>query len=309
MMERLEYNRAGGPEVVRLNTFTLRKLKANEALVRVAAASINPLDWKIRSGAVKMIGFKFPRAMGLDFAGTVDVVGSGVARFKPGDAVIGSVSYRVCGAFATKVIASQEYLVKKPDNLSFAEAACLPVAGVTAWLGLVKYGRLAPGERVFVNGAMGAVGQAAVTIARGIGALVVGRVGPHSIAEAQSLGLFSTLDYTKPLPTPLDGTFDIVLDCNGSLSAQEKERLRKRGGKIYDIVPASAKFLRALISRSRKLILVDPKAETLQPAVDLAAAGKLAVPVAKTISLAEAPALMAALERGQRINGKAVITF
>jgi NADPH:quinone reductase-like Zn-dependent oxidoreductase len=308
-MERLEYDRAGGPEVVRLRPFTLRNLKANEVLVRVAAASINPLDWKIRSGAVKMIGSKFPRAMGLDFAGIVEIAGPGVSHFKPGDEVIGSVSYRVGGAFATRVIASQQYLVRKPANLPFAEAACLPVAGVTAWVGLVQYGHLAPGERVFINGAMGAVGQAAVTIARGIGALAVGRVGPRSIDEAQSLGLTSTLDYTKPLPDSLDGTFDVVLDCNGSLSVREEERLRKRAGKIVDVVPSASKFLRALISRSRKVILIDPKAETLQPVVDLAAAGKLSVPVAKTISLTDAAAAMAALERGERINGKAVITF
>jgi NADPH:quinone reductase-like Zn-dependent oxidoreductase len=113
----------------------------------------------------------------------------------------------------------------------------------------------------------------------------------------------------KPLRHSLDGTFDVVVDCNGSLSAREEERLRKRGGKTFDIVPAPTKFLRALISRSRKLIFADPNTETLQPVVDLAAARKLAVPDAKTISLAEAPALMAVLEREQRTNGKAVITY
>jgi NADPH:quinone reductase-like Zn-dependent oxidoreductase len=308
-MERLEYDRAGGPEVVRLRPFTPRNLNANEALVRVAAASINPLDWKIRSGAVKMIGSKFPRAMGLDFSGIVELAGPGGSRFQRGDEVVGSVSYRVGGAFATHVIASLEYLVRKPANLSFAEAACLPVAGVTAWVGLVQYGHLAPGDRVFINGAMGAVGQAAVTIARGMGAVVVGRVGPRSIEEAQSLGLSSTLDYTKPLPDSLDGTFDVVLDCNGSLSVREEEGLRKPTGRIIDVVPSPSKFLRALISRSRKVILIDPKAAILQSVVDLAADGKLEVPVARTISLAEAPAVMAAFERGERINGKAVITF
>jgi NADPH:quinone reductase-like Zn-dependent oxidoreductase len=156
---------------------------------------------------------------------------------------------------------------------------------------------------------MGAVGQAAVTIARGMGAEVVGRVGPRSIEEARSLGLRCTLDYTKPLPDSLNGSFDVVLDCNGSLSVREAARLRRRTGKIVDVVPSPSKFLRALISRSRKVILIDPKAEILQSVVDLAANGKLAVPVARTISLAEAPSVMAALERGERIDGKAVITL
>lgn len=308
-MERLEYDRAGGPEVVRLRPFKPRNLDASEVLVRVAAASINPLDWKIRSGAVKMIGSKFPRAMGLDFSGIVEVAGPAVSRFQPGDEVIGSVSYKVGGAFATHVISSQEYLVRKPANLSFAESACLPVAGVTAWVGLVQYGHLKPGERVFINGAMGAVGQAAVTIARGMGAIVVGRVGPRSMDEAQLLGLGSTLDYTKPLPHSLDGTFDVVFDCHGSLSVSEEERLRKPSGRIVDAVPSPSKILRALFSRSRKVILIDPKAQILQSVADLAADGKLAVPVARTISLSEAPSVMAALERGERIDGKAVITL
>lgn len=308
-MERLEYDRAGGPEVVRLRPFALRNPNADEVLVRVAAASINPLDWKIRSGAVRMIGSPFPRAMGLDFAGVVEGVGPAVTRFRPGDEVIGSVSYKVGGAFATKVIASQQYLVRKPSSLPFADAACLPVAGVTAWVGLVKYGHLAPGERVFINGAMGAVGQAAVKLARGLGAVVVGRVGPRSMKDAQALGLEAALDYTKPLPDSLDGTFDVVLDCNGSLTVREEERLRKPAGRIVDVVPSVPKFLKALISRSRRVILIDPKAVTLQPVVDLAAAGKLSVPVARMISLADAASVMAALERGERIDGKAVIVF
>ena len=107
----------------------------------------------------------------------------------------------------------------------------------------------------------------------------------------------------------MDGTFDVVLDCNGSLSVREEERLRRPAGRIVDVVPSPSKFLWALTSRSRKVILIDPKAETLQSVVDLAADGKLAVPVARTISLAEAPAVMAALERGERIDGKAVIAF
>ncbi|MDE8347454.1 MAG: NAD(P)-dependent alcohol dehydrogenase, partial [Acidocella sp.] len=258
---------------------------------------------------VKMIGSKFPRAMGLDFSGIVEETGPGVSHFQPGDEVIGSVSYKVGGAFATHVIASQEYLVRKPANLSFAEGSCLPVAGATAWVGLVQYSHLAPGQRVFINGAMGAVGQAAVSIARGIGAAVVGRVGPRSIDKAQSLGLTSSLDYSKPLPDSLDGSFDVVLDCNGSLSVREEERLRKPTGMIIDVVPSPSKFLRALISRSRKVILIDPKATILQSVVDLAAATKLSVPVAKMMSLAEAPAVMAALERGERIDGKAVIAL
>ena len=308
-MQRLEYDRYGGPENVRLSAFTLPAPAVDEVVVRVAAASINPMDWKIRAGQLRLLtGFKFPRAMGADFSGTVEAVGAQVTRFKPGDDVLGSVSMKASGAFAEKLVANQGNLVKKPENLSFAAAACLPVAGVTAWLALVKKAQLKRGQSLFVNGALGAVGQAAVAIARGIGAGVAGRVGPRSLAQGQALGLSPALDYTQPLPASL-GAYDVVFDCNGALSAQEARRLKKPGGVIVDIVPSGAKIFKALFSRSQKIVFADLRAENLQQVVDLAAAGKLAIPIVRTVALAEAPALLAALERGERVNGKAVIAF
>jgi NADPH:quinone reductase-like Zn-dependent oxidoreductase len=309
-MKRLQYDKYGGPEVVRLASFTLPPPGEDDVLVRVSAASINPVDWKIRSGQLKiMTGSKFPRAMGTDFAGTVEAVGSKVSRFTPGDTVIGAVSLKASGAFASKLITSQKLVVKKPDNLSFEAAATLPIAGVTAWCALVKQGQLVRGQKVFINGAMGAVGQAAIAIAREIGAEVVGRVGPKSVTQAQSMGLADALDYTKPLPENLNGIFDVVFDCNGSLTPAEEGRLKKKGGRIYDIAPTASKFFRSLLSRSRKIIFADLKAENLQQVVDLAVAGKLVLPIVKTCSLDDAPDVLASLERGQRLHGKAVITF
>ena len=309
-MKRLQYDRYGGPDVVHVAAFTLPSPAADEIVVRVAAASINPMDWKLRSGQMKVVtGSGFPRAMGSDFAGTVEAVGAKVSHFKPGDAVVGTVSMKACGAFAPRLITAQKLVVKKPDSLSFAEAACLPIAGVTAWLALVRHARLQRGQKLFINGAMGAVGQAAMAIARDLGAQVAGRVGPTAVTQAQSQGLSPALDYTGPLPAAVEGAFDVVFDCHGSLSAKEARRLIKPGGIIIDIVPTPAKFLRALVSRSRKVVIADPKAENLQQVIDLAAAGKLAIPIVRTISLDQAPALLAALERGQRLNGKAVIVF
>jgi len=309
-MERLEYDRYGGPELVHLAAFTLPDPQANELVVRVKAASINPLDWKIRNGDMKMlIGSKFPRAMGTDFAGTVEAVGSKVSDLMPGDAVVGTVPMKRSGAFAPRLITTRDLLVKKPDQLSFADAASLPIAGVTAWLVLVKYAGLERGQKLFINGATGAVGHAAIAIARELGVEVTGRVGPQSIAQAQSLGLSAVLDYTKPLPTTLEEKFDVVFDANGSLSIREGDRLIKRGGKVFDIAPTKWKFLKALVSPSRKVVIAKVEAENLQPVIDLAAANKLAIPVVQTVSLAQAPALLASLEQGKRLNGKAIISF
>jgi NADPH:quinone reductase-like Zn-dependent oxidoreductase len=309
-MERLEYSAYGGPEGVHLAAFTLPEPAADEVVVRVAASSINPMDWKIRRGEFKLVsGSRFPRAMGTDFSGTIESVGSGVLHLKAGDPVLGTTSIKSSGAFAPMLVTSQKLVVVKPGNLSFAAAACLPIAGVTAWLVLVKKARLKRGQKLFVNGAMGAVGLAAGEIARAIGAEVVGRVGPKSIAQAQALGIGPALDYTRPLPPSLNGAFDLVFDCNGSLSPQESRGLIKRGGMVFDILPNAAKFLRSFTSSWYKAVIADPKAENLQAVVDLAAEGKLAIPIARTISLAEAPAALAALERGERLTGKVVIVF
>jgi NADPH:quinone reductase-like Zn-dependent oxidoreductase len=309
-MERLEYNRYGGPEQVKLSRFTLADPDAGDVVVRVAASSINPMDWKIRSGDMKwMTGFRFPRAMGTDFAGTVTAVGANVLRFKPGDAVVGTVSMKRGGAFAPMLVTSQDLVARKPPALSFPEAATLPIAGVTAWQVLVKTAQLRAGQRLFINGASGAVGQAAISLAHALGAMVVGRVGPRSVARTATLGLQSVLDYTRPIPPSLDGSFDLVFDANGSLSMREGDRLVKRGGKVVDIVPTGPKFLRALVSRSRKFVFADVRAEHVAEVLALAADRKLAIPTARTLSLAEAPAVLAALEQGQRLDGKAVITF
>ena len=234
----------------------------------------------------------------------MEAVGSKVSDLKPGDAVVGTVPMKSSGAFAPMLITTQDLVVKKPENLSFAEAASHPIAGVTAWLVLVKNAGLERGQKLFINGATGAVGQAAIAIARGISAEVTGRVGPQSVAQGQSLGLSLALDYTKPLPATLDGTFDVVFDANGSLSPREGERLIKRGGKIIDIVPTAQKFLKALVSRSRKVVFANLKAENLQHVVDLAAAHKLAISIAQTISLADAPAVLASLEQGNASMAK-----
>ena len=129
------------------------------------------------------------------------------------------------------------------------------------------------------------------------------------MAQAEARGLHPALDYRAPLPATLNGAFDVVFDCHGSLSARDAKRLLKPGGLIIDIVPTPAKFVRALVSRSYKVVIADTTAENLQPVIDLAAARKLGIPIIQALSLAEAPTLLAALERGERLNGKAVIAF
>jgi NADPH:quinone reductase-like Zn-dependent oxidoreductase len=247
--------------------------------------------------------------MGSDFSGVVQSVGRKVARFKPGDEVIGTTSPRASGAFAEVVITHEKYLVKKPKTLSHAQAAVLPIPGVTAWLALIQKAKLQKGQSVLINGALGSVGRAAIALSTSVGAKVAGRVGATSLNEARDLGLFPVLDYNQPLPSHALNSFDVVLDCNGSLTPQQGDDLVKAAGIVIDINMTRAKLWRALCRRHRSLVFFSRNTQTLQKVVDFAALGKLRLPIGRTGSLSEAIPMITDLEHGKRLSGKAVIQF
>jgi NADPH:quinone reductase-like Zn-dependent oxidoreductase len=309
-MQRIEYDRYGGPEQMHIATFTPPAPRGNEVRIKVRAASVNPFDWKLREGELKIFtGSVFPRGMGSDFCGIVESVGPKVTRFKVDDEVIGTTTPKASGAFAEMVVTQEKLLVHKPASLSDAEAAVLPIPGVTAWLALVGTANLQRGQKLFINGALGSVGQAAIAIAKSRGAVIAGRVGAAALGEAQENGLSPALDYAKPIPAELNGTFDVVFDCNGSLSPEQGNLLRKKGGVVIDINLTKKKLMKALLSKGRKLVFFNGKAETLEKVVTFAAAGHLRQPIASTVLLGDAIPLITALENGKRQNGKVVIQF
>ncbi|SHJ41002.1 NADP-dependent oxidoreductase [Paraburkholderia terricola] len=153
-MKRIQYHRYGGHDQMRLEEFTLEEPGTGQVVVRVKAASVNPVDWKVRNGVMKfMTGRRFPRAMGSDFSGVVEAVGQSVLRLKVGDEVLGTAPIKAGGAFADKLVVD-EFVVAKPHALSFEQAATLPIVGVTAWCGLVDKAQLKQGQSVFVHGCL-----------------------------------------------------------------------------------------------------------------------------------------------------------
>jgi|GEM_PF-4627916 len=127
-----------------------------------SSSAINPIDWKLRNGQMKIVtGKAFPRAMGVDFSGVISAVGTDVTRFKAGDAVFGLARFKECGAIGLALITRETFLARKPDGISFEEAACLGTPGVTAWNGLIDKANLHAGQHVFINGCARAVGEAA----------------------------------------------------------------------------------------------------------------------------------------------------
>ncbi|MEU5029377.1 NAD(P)-dependent alcohol dehydrogenase [Streptomyces milbemycinicus] len=310
-MRRIQYHRYGGPDTMRLEDFVLPSPQEGEVAVSVVAAAVNPIDWKVRRGELKMMtGRSFPRAMGSDFAGTVTTVGPGVTGLKPGDQVYGIAPLRPSGAFADAVIAPASHLALKPVGLPFEQAAALATPAVMAFAGLVDRARLQTGQRVFVNGATGGVGEAVVQLAHALGATVTGASGPASVQRARALGIDRIYDYTAADPADqmeLQGAFDVVYDTNGFLPVKTAMRLLNKTGVYLDINATPAKFAHAAFARRHKIFFCKPDTRTLTAAADRAAVGDIRMSIGETVSLEGATDLIAGLETGRKINGKGLI--
>jgi len=309
-MKRIEYSRYGGPEVMRVAEFEPGPPAADELRVRVKAAAINPVDWKVRCGDMAMMtGRTFPRGMGLEFSGVVEAVGAGVTRLRVGDEVFGTVPVKASGAYAEMLVTKENLVVKKPANLSFEQAACLCVAPVTAWRGLYEKAQLQAGQKIFVNGCCGAVGRAAVQLARHLGAHVSGSCSPADMSTARRLGVQEAFDYRFPMAVKLQQSFDVVFDTAGTLPVgQGLGMLRPGCGVFLDInFFTPARILRGLFSRRYKTLMGTQSVPVLEAVAAASAAGVLQIEVDRTAPLANAIQLITDVEQGRKGKGRAVI--
>jgi len=214
-------DRFGPPDVVELREIEKATPADDEVLVRIRAASVNPADWYGVTGTPwvgrPQMGFLRPKSnrVGVDFAGTVEAVGKDVTQFRPGDEVFGGRD----GAFAEYACVREERaVVTKPANVTFEEAAAVPVAALTALQGLRDKGQIQPGQQVLINGASGGVGTFAVQIAKALGAEVTGVCSTRNIDLVQSLGAEHVIDYTREDFTRSDRRYDLMFDVAGSRS-------------------------------------------------------------------------------------------
>ena len=219
----------------------IREPKDHEVLVRIRAASVNPLDWKIRNGEMKFIpGQHFPHLVGSDFAGEVVSVGSGIQEFLAGDEIFGWTSAFKGGAYAEYITVDIQSLVAKPKSLSFAQAAAIPTAGTAALQGLRDVGRLQRGQRVLLNGCTGGVGMYAVPLAKSFGAHVTGVCGTKAVEIAQQMGADVVLDYNAVDVRTSQETFDVIFDLAGRLSFDSVKHLLTPHGIFVDPAPTPA---------------------------------------------------------------------
>src|SRR5713226_4674615 len=222
LMKAIVYHNDGSPDILKLEEIERPTPGDDEVLIRVRAASVNPLDSGLsRHPFLRRILFAMSKSKinrpGRDVAGQVEAVGSNVTQFKPGDAVFG-----LCGgAFAEYANASQSALVLKPDNASFEQAATVPLAGITALQGLRDKGKIQPGQKVLINGAAGGVGTFAVQIAKSFGAEVTGVCSTRNVDMVRSIGADHVIDYAHEDFTKGGLRYDLIFDCigNHSLSA------------------------------------------------------------------------------------------
>jgi NADPH:quinone reductase-like Zn-dependent oxidoreductase len=309
-MKRIQYNKYGGPELMRLEDFELTKPGKGEVAVKVKFAAINPIDWKVRSGHLKMVtGRAFPRAMGSDFSGTVISIGSGVTRFKPGDAVFGLARLKESGALGHAVVTNETFLAKKPDNVSFEDAACLGTPGVTAWNGLVDKAKLTAGERVFVNGCTGMVGEATVQIARMLGATVSGSCSAGAMERARLIGVQPVFDYRTTDLSTIGERFDVLYDTAAVMTAAVGLSLLRKDGVFLDINPTPGTFIRSMFIRRLKPIVCTPRTDILDGIARAAKEGKFRLPVAEIVPLSESIRLVSALETGTKLRGKGLVVM
>ncbi|NEA30659.1 NADP-dependent oxidoreductase [Streptomyces sp. SID13031] len=302
---------SGGPEVLQLEQVERPAPGLTEILVRVRAAGINPTDWKARAEGGRLSEKDFPAILGYDVAGVVEEVGIGVTWLRVGDEVLGMPKFPVLpGAYAQYVVAQSRQFVRKPEVLSFEQAAGLPLAALTAWQGLVETGRLRSGERVLVHAAAGGVGHLAVQIAKSRGAYVIGTASAAKHDFLRSLGVDEVIDYRTEdfvdvlRAQPVDLVFDPIAGDTGLRSLQ----VLKDGGSYVSILPvdeATAQEGRRRGIRA-EFTLVEPDRLALTAITDLVEQGELRVEIDSVFPLAEAAA---AHRRGEtnQATGKIIL--
>ena len=319
-MKAIIYTEYGPPEVLKLQEVDKPTPKVGEVLVKVHAASVNYIDWQLLKGESFFLrllnGLTKPKQeiLGDDIAGRVEAVGEMVKHFKPGDEVFGISDF---GAFAEYVCADEKYLALQPANMTWEEAAAVPVAGITALLGLRKLGQIQSRQKVLINGASGGVGTFAVQIAKYYGAEVTGVCSTSKLDMVRSLGADNVIDYTKEDFTKSGRRYDFILAAGGYHPISDYQRALSSEG-VYVCCGGNftqyfqAAFLGPLISMtgSKKLGsigMAKPNIKEFDFMKELLEAGKVKPVVDRSYSLSKAAEALRHFGEGHA-QGKVVIT-
>ncbi|PWG79419.1 NAD(P)-dependent alcohol dehydrogenase [Pararcticibacter amylolyticus] len=279
-------------------------IQPNQVLVKVKAVSINPLDWKIRKGEMKLMsGSKFPKHTGTDFAGVIEDAGASVANFKKGDEVFGMVKNNMKdGALAEYVAVPSTSIWKKPAGISFVQGASIPTAGAAAVTAFQKMGRINPDSRILINGATGGFGMFLLQLLRDTGASVTAVTGTDALAFAKEWGAGSVVDYKKDNVLSQKVVYDIVIDLSAKMRFSNAKRIMKPGALFLNPVPGLSDIITSPVRnlfRSKKhvALLTAPSEENIPMLLNAISKG-LTIEVSKTFTFNQAKEAYKYAEKG-----------
>jgi NADPH:quinone reductase-like Zn-dependent oxidoreductase len=323
-MQAIIYTEYGSPDVLQFKEVEKPMPKENEVLVKIHAASANPLDWHLMRGEPFLArlenGFQKPKNTGLgaDIAGCVEAIGKDVTQFQVGDEVFGEVFETGLGGFAEYVSAAESALDLKPSNISFEAAAAVPIAALTALQGLRNKGKIQSGQKVLINGASGGVGTFAVQIAKALGTEVTGVCSTGNLEMVRSIGADHVVDYTKEDFTNNGQQYDLIFDAVGNRSVSDLERVLSPNGicavagfttmsRVFQVI-----FLGAWVSMtgSKEIGLMETAhtdKEDLLFLKELLEVGKVVSVIDRCYPLSETAEAIRYLEKGHA-KGKVIIT-
>ncbi len=321
LMKAIVYRCYGSPDVLEFADVEKPTPADDEVLVKVVAASVNPLDWHRMRGSPYIMrlgsGLGAPNrtSMGVDFAGTIEAVGKNVKRFKPGDEVFGGRS----GAFAEYVAVPEDRaLVLKPANMTFEQAASVPIAAITALQALRDKGKIESGQKVLINGASGGVGTFAVQIAKSFGAEVTGVCSTRNLEMVRSIGADHVIDYKKEDYTESGKRYDLIIDMVGNHGLLANRKALEPDGILVMVGgakgnwlaplmgPIKALLLSPFVDQELGMILAQLRKDDLAILAKLMQAGKVTPVIDRRYRLSEVPAAIRYSEKGHA-RGKIII--
>jgi NADPH:quinone reductase-like Zn-dependent oxidoreductase len=297
----------GGPEVLQIDTIELLPPAPGQVLVKVTAAGVNPVDWKLREGYLRdVVPIQFPYTLGCDVSGTIEAVGAGVAHLSPGEKVFGYPNLSHSGAFADALVMAAHELAPAPTNIPLKEAAAIPVAAITAAEGLFVHGQLQAGQRVLILGGAGGIGSAAIQLARFRGAQVYATASTRNQNFLRQLGA-TPIDYSHQATVDVAAGVDLILDTVGAETGAPALASLRPGGRyvtcVYQLPPAELLEANQI---SAAMYGIQPSGERLAEIATIVESGGLRMPIEREFPLTETVAALNASQSG-RTRGKLLI--
>lgn len=313
-MKAVIINQYGSADVLQYTDIKKPQIKGDQMLVKVHATSVNPIDWKIRNGMLKLLpGSKFPMVLGFDVSGEVVEVGDRITRFKTGDPIYAKMEQLTGEAYAEYAAVSEKVAAYKPTNMTHEQAAAVPLAAMTALQALRDKGKIQVGQKLLINGASGGVGTFAVQIAKVLGAEVTAVCSTRNVELVKSLGANRVIDYTQQDFTQDTVRYDVVFDVVGKRSLSECKNVLQPNGVYITTQPFPSNFLQSFLTllkpgQKYKVILLQSSGSDLAYLKEQIEAGKIRSVIDRTYPLSETAAAQTYGE-AEHAAGKIVITI